>query len=129
MKRTILYIIAVLMILPVKASGRIVESSDDGSPVSDPEIIYNNGSAADDNRELTFPFCIEYDVVSQNLSVDYYQDYQATLYLTDANGATISSQTLMENGNYAVILPNDQGVYYLFMVTPRLCAYVSVTLL
>ena len=43
-------------------------------------------------------------------------------------GRTISQQTLYSSGTYYVTLPSSRGLYYLFMMTPTLYAYVTITL-
>jgi len=130
MKKSILILLSILALSITNLNATYyqpVNDTDEGTPVSDPEIIINNASTTDDNRENTFPFSVEYDELTNSLSVNYYQDRQAYLDLTNNNGVTISRQTLPYGGHYTVSIPSKQGIYYLFMTTPYLCAYVTIT--
>ena len=80
------------------------------------------------DREYTFPFAIEYDEQNNSLIITYDQERTAELDLTNVNGAIISHQSISGSGIFTMPLPSVSGTFYLFMTTPTLVAYVTITL-
>ena len=130
-KKHLIFLLATAFLFastPVLSYADGESDSEDETIVSDPQIIRENSSGSGDNRDYTFPFHFEYDSQMNTVIVDYSQDREATIALTDSRGRTISQQTLYSSGAYYVTLPSSGGLYYLFMMTPTLYAYVSITL-
>ena len=130
MKKNILYIIVVLCLSLVsyRAQGANYTTYDETPSVSPIEVIYNSGSNTNDNRDNTLPFSLHLDIQNNSLIVTHDQERPADLDLLNVNGAIISHQSVSGAGTYSISLPSVSGTFYLFMTTPTLIAYVTITL-
>lgn len=108
--------------------GHTMQLFDENSPITEPTIIVDNNSNTGDDREYTFPFAIEYDEKSNSLIINYDQERPADLDLTNEIGTIISHQSISGSGSYRMSLPSGNRTIYLFMTTPTLIAYVTITL-
>lgn len=130
MKKIILYIIAVLCFsfVSLRALGTNYITYYETPSVSPIEVIYDTGYNTSDNRDNTFPFSIHFDLQSNSLIITYDQERPAELDLTNVNGAIISHQSISGSGIFTMPLPSVSGTFYLFMTTPTILAYVTITL-
>lgn len=130
MKHNLIYLIYILMIVlcPTEAKGINNLLHDDIPPISEPTIVYENGRDTNDNRDNTFPFSLHLDIHNNSLIITYDQERPADLDLTNVNGTTISHQSISGSGIYSMSLPSVSGTLYLFMTTPTLCAYVTISI-
>ncbi|MCQ2130612.1 MAG: hypothetical protein MJY94_04400 [Bacteroidales bacterium] len=129
MKKTILHIASLICatIIGLEAKGSNIGVLDDNPTISTVEIIQDNRSDTGDDRAYLFPFHIEYDEKSNSLIITYDQERTAELDLTNVNGAIISHQSISGSGIFTMPLPSVSGTFYLFMTTPTLIAYVTIS--
>ena len=107
--------------------GHTMQLFDDNPPITEPTILINNNSHTGNDREYTFPFAFEYDEQNNSLIITYDQERTAELDLTNVNGAIISHQSISGSGIFTMPLPSVSGTFYLFMTTPTLIAYVTIS--
>lgn len=110
------------------AKAYTLHNTENDPPVSGPIIIHSDDSTGGDNRDYSFPFYIQIDEQSNSLIITYDQERPADLDLSNVNGAIISHQSICGSGIFTMPLPSVSGTFYLFMTTPTILAYVTITL-
>lgn len=129
MKNALLTILSLLILSLYSMDAKNSSNQRDEDPkVSETTIIYNSNTNTGDDRAYLFPFHIEYDEQNNSLIITYDQERPAALDLTRVNGTIINHQSISASGIYSMSLPSVSGTLYLFMTTPTLCAYVTISI-